>query len=163
MNKTIYSYKQHDFWGSLVADYECNFSAGLPTNTIIYGNNFTNTLAPYSDNNPNDKMFAEIHKYVDEIFAKDHTYIYFATPEKSYKYQVFAAFYTHQSWTDYIYAYPNANRLSNIINTATEQSLYDFNVDVGTNDKIISLSTGTNGKGNTSDYRFVVMGKLISE
>lgn len=156
-------HKQFDRNGSLVADYECNFKTELPTNTVIFGNNYTNLYPPFGDSNSRDTMFAEVHKYADKDFAKNHPYIYFATSEKNYKYQVFAAFYTHVNWTDYLYVYPNTNRLSNILKTAKENTLHDFNVSVATWDKIISLSTGTRACGVDSDHRFVVMGKLLSD
>ena len=159
MNHNIY--KQADRDGALLTDYECNFKNGLPTNTVIYGHNWNNYLAPLADNNPKDKMFDEVHKYADATFAGNHPYIYFSTTEKNYKYQVFAAFYTHVNWTDYLYCYPNATRMQNIISTAKKSSLHDFGVGVSTSDKIISLSTCTRMKGNTNQYRFVVMAKLV--
>ncbi len=159
MNHNIY--KQSDRNGALLADYECNFKQGLPTNTVIYGHNWHNYLAPLADNNPNDIMFDEVHKYADATFAGNHPYIYFSTTEKNYKYQVFAAFYTHVNWTDYLYCYPNATRMKEIISTAKGSSLHNFGVSVSTSDKIISLSTCTRMKGNTDQYRFVVMAKLV--
>ncbi len=159
MNHNIY--KQSDRNGALLADYECNFNTGLPTNTVIYGHNWNNYLEPLTDNNPKDKMFDEVHKYADATFAKNHPYIYFSTTSKDYKYQVFAAFYTHVNWTDYLYTYPNATRMQNIISTAKNSSLHNFGVNVSTSDKIISLSTCTRMKGNTDQYRFVVMAKLV--
>ena len=51
--------------------------------------------------------------------------------------------------------------MKNIISTAKSSSLHDFGVSVSTSDKIISLSTCTRMKGNTNQYRFVVMGKLV--
>lgn len=159
MNHNIY--KQSDRDGALVADYECNFSKGLPTNTIVYGHNWHNYLAPLADSNPNDSMFDEVHKYADATFASNHPYIYFSTTEKDYKYQVFAAFYTNVSWTDYIYAYPNNTKFSNVLKTAKNSSVHNFGVNVSTSDKIITLSTCTRMMGNTNQYRFVVMGKLV--
>lgn len=159
MNHNIY--KQSDSNGALVADYECNFNTGLPTNTVIYGHNWHNYLAPLADTNPNDSMFDEVHKYADATFASNHPYIYFSTTEKNYKYQVFAAFYTNISWTDYLYTYPNATKLSNIISTAKNNSVHNFGVSATTSDKIISLSTCTRMMGNTNQYRFVVMAKLV--
>jgi len=167
MTYNIYHQKEviagNQYWlkGALIADYECNFNNGLPTNTIIYGHNWNNVVQPLADNNPNDKMFAEVHKYADANFAANHPYIYFSTTEKDYKFQVFAAFYTHQNWTDYIHAYPDAQRFANVINTAKSKSLHNFGVSVNTNNKIISLSTCTRMMGATAEYRFVVMGKLV--
>ena len=159
MNHNIY--KQSDRNGALLADYECNFNNGLPTNTVIYGHNWNNYQGDIADNNPKDIMFDEVHKYADATFAKNHPYIYFSTTSKDYKYQVFAAFYTHVNWTDYLYTYPNATRMQNIISTAKNSSLHNFGVNVSTSDKIISLSTCTRMKGNTNQYRFVVMAKLV--
>lgn len=159
MNHNIY--KQYDNNGAILADYECNFSKGLPTNTILYGHNWHNYLAPLADENPNDIMFDEVHKFADADFAAKTPYIYFSTTSKDYKWQVFAAFYTNISWTDYIYAYPNSTKMSNIISTAKSKSLHNYGVSVSTSDKILTLSTCTRMMGNNNQYRFVVMAKLV--
>lgn len=158
MNYNIY--KQWSKDGALVADYECNFNSGLPTNTVIYGHNWNNCWAPFN-NRQSYSMFEEVHDYADASFAASHPYIYFSTTEKDYKYQVFAAFYTHQNWTDYIYAYPDATRFNNVITTAKNNSLHNFSVKVSSGDKIISLSTCTRAIDSTGNYRFVVMAKLV--
>ena len=159
MNHDIY--KQSSKNGALVADYECNFDGGLPKNTIIYGHNWNNCYAPIKINNPNHVMFEQLHSYVDADFAANHPYIYFSTTEGDYKYQVFAAFYTHINWTDYIYAYPDSAKFSNVVSTAKQKSEHNFGVSVSGSDKIISLSTCTRMMGNTNQYRFVVMAKLV--
>ena len=158
MNYNIY--KQWDKNGALLADYECNFNSGLPTNTIIYGHNWNNCWAPFN-NRQSYKMFEEVHDYADASFAANHPYIYFSTTEKDYKYKVFAAFYTHVNWTDYIYAYPDNAKLSNVISTAQKNSLHNFGTKASTGDKIITLSTCTRAIDSTGNYRFVVMAKLV--
>lgn len=149
--------------GSIWADYEINFNKGLATNTILYGHNWTNCYSPLRIGNAsgNDVMFAQLPSFSSLSFAKNNPFIYFSTTKEDYVWQVFAAFYTEATWTDYIYAYPGSSKMSNIISQAKSRSLHDYNVNVSNSDKILTLSTCTRVYGNHNNQRFVVMAKLV--
>ncbi len=145
--------------GVIYADYECNFSKGLATNNILYGHNWTNCWNPIRINNANDVMFAQLAAFHYLDVAQKTPFIYFSTTSKDYVWQVFAAFYTEATWTDYIYAYPS--NFANVIKEAKARSLHNYNVSVTTSDKILTLSTCTRIYGNHNNQRFVVMAKLV--
>ena len=71
--------------------------------------------------------------------------------------QIFAVFYTEGTdW--YIYDDTDAAVLSA---EAKRRSIFNYDVDVRSGDKILTLSTCTRVYGNHSNQRFVVMAKLI--
>ncbi len=151
-------YKNSSKNGVIYADYECKLNGTVgSTNTILYGHNWTNCWNPIRKNNANDVMFAQLHSYVYLDVAQKSPFIYFSTANKDYVWQVFSAFYTPSTWTDYIYAEPG----SGVAKTAIKNSIHNFNVDVSSSDKILTLSTCTRMLGNHNNQRFVVMAKLV--
>ncbi len=151
-------YKNASQNGVIYADYECKLNGTVgSTNTILYGHNWTNVRSPIRKNNANDVMFAQLHSYVYLDVAQKSPFIYFSTANKDYVWQVFSVFYTPSTWTDYIYAEPN----SGVVKTAIKNSIHDFNVNVSSSDKILTLSTCTRMLGNHNNQRFVVMAKLV--
>ena len=69
----------------------------LSHNVVIYGHNpgRLDPNVPYDlvtlEDNPDAMMFAQLYKYLDEDFAKKNPYIFLATENENYVYQVFAA------------------------------------------------------------------------
>ncbi len=149
-----------DFYGSYFADWRAQMGSRdvLSPNTVIYGHNAT------PPDNPNQVKFAQLLKYTDEDFTKDHQFIYFSTPESDMVWQIFAVFYTT---TDFQYHNPNDNPTDqlNVINRARAASQYNFGVDVTASDNILTLSTCTYSldPNYPNEYRYVVMAKLLPE
>ena len=71
--------------------------------------------------------------------------------------KIFACFYTELA---FIYNGPEGN-MDYIIKEAQRRSRHTFDVDVNSSDKIVTLSTCTRAYGQTSNQRFVVMGRLL--
>ena len=96
-------------------------------NTFIYGHNMKN-----------GSMFAQLLKYKDDSFYKEHPYFYIYTPDGKVDDAAF------QTYIDYI----------------KQQSAYPTSAEVTTASKIVSLSTCTNVR---DDERFLVHGVMIKE
>lgn len=127
--------------GSIFMDYRNNPNLE-DSNTIIYGHNMKNDL-----------MFGTLQEYKSQEYYESHKEIYYFTPEKNYKIELFSG-YTISVDSD-IY------NLSTINDEKKEEliSKSDFKSDVNINedDKIITLSTCS------YDYegaRYIVMGIL---
>ena len=152
------------WYGCYFADWRCTVGARslLSKNTVIYGHSMTDNVNAGEDY---QKKFTELKRYLDIDFAKNNPYIYFSTPQSDMIWQIFAVFYTK---TDFAYNTPdpsNADFLS-IITEARKKSIYNYDIDVGISDNILTLSTccyNYDGKslGYPNDYRFVVMAKLL--
>ncbi len=155
--------KQYDIFGCYWADYNCILDLGreeMSPNTIIYGH------SDYRDN-PEGKRFSQLFHYTDLEFLKKNPYIYFSTGDDEMVWQIFAVFYTRINF-NYIQANPSPAVFEEIISEAKKRSEYIIDVDVTSEDKILTLSTCT-GKleghlypdGDYDNYRYVIMAKLL--
>lgn len=142
-------------YGCYFADYSCNFGPrdSLSRNTILYG---------HSDlkDNPDGPKFSQLFKFTDESFAKEHPGFSFSVPEEYMQWQIFAVFYTS---TNMLYNHSDLNsaEFQQVVTEAKSKSIYQYNVPVSADDKIVSLSTCTVKYGTRTDQRFVVMAKLL--
>lgn len=144
----------YDIYGCYFLDYECSIGTAddFAQNTVIYG---------HSDptDNPNGKRFAQLYRFLEDDFAERVKDFSLTTINGTFKFEIFAAFYTD---TDFIY---NAVNISpehklTITNKAVTSSIRDYGIVPGINDKILTLSTCTVLYG-TDNHRFVVMGRLV--
>ncbi len=152
--------------GCYFADYACTFGdrTKLSENTIIYGHNLGKMEMGYEDD-PNGIKFAQLHKFADIEFAKANPNFYFSTPEDNMTFEVFCVMYTDH-WLEYIYPQMDDAEYTDLLKELKDRSIYDYDVDVTTDDKIMTLSTCTYkfGAYGTEHYawsRFVVVGRLL--
>ncbi len=161
LDKNIYRQTSRD--GVVYAGSTCKFgtgSAGLSKNTVLFGHNWTNYSAAPRIGSASDVMFAQLTAYHYLNFAKAYPYIWFSTDSQEMTWVVFAAFYTDISF-NYIEPNPTDAGFSNIISGAKARSRHNFNVEVSTSDKILTLSTCTRAYGSSDKQRFVVMARLL--
>ena len=162
---------ENDNDGCYYADFRCTSGnrSTISKNTVIYGHNLgraENALLTDYQNHANGPKFAQLLKYQDEEFAKTHPYIYYSTIEEDMVWQVFAVFYTDIKF-DYINPNPADATFNSLIKKAQDLSFYDYDVEVTSNDKILTLSTCTYRLADDTklhypnDYRYVVMAKLL--
>ena len=143
---------------------------GLSTNTVIFGHSDLGiTNLAYTNDDPNGPLFSQLFKFKDPNFAEATPYIYFSTADHDYVWEVFAVFYNDSKidggkalW--YIEPEPGT-KYQTLLDTVQERSLYDYDVEVTTDDKILTLSTCTVGfgLGNRERYRFVIVAKLVED
>ena len=162
---------ENDNDGCYYADWRCKTGNrnSISKNTVVYGHNLgrsANGLIPDYQNHANGPKFAQLLKYQDEEFAKTHPYIYYSTIEEDMVWQVFAVFYTDIKF-DYIEPNPADATFNSLLKKAQDLSFYDYEVEVTSNDKILTLSTCTYRMADDTklhypnDYRYVVMAKLL--
>ena len=162
---------ENDNDGCYYADWRCKTGNrnSISKNTVVYGHNLgrsANGLIPDYQNHANGPKFAQLLKYQDEEFAKTHPYIYYSTIEEDMVWQVFAVFYTDIKF-DYIEPNPADATFNSLLKKAQDLSFYNYDVEVSSNDKILTLSTCTYRMADDTklhypnDYRYVVMAKLL--
>jgi len=133
-------------------------SSGLSSNTVIYGHNWTNYSASPRIGYSGDVMFAQLNGYHWLAMAQSYPYFYYSTVQGGeFTVKIFACFYTELAFK-YNVAEGDMNY---IISEARRRSRHNFDVDVNSSDKIVTLSTCTRAYGATSNQRFVVMGRLL--
>ena len=105
-------------------------------------------------------MFAQLTSYHHLNFAKQYPYVYYSTADESMTRVIFAAFYTDIGF-NYVDPNPSESSFESIIEGAKKRSRHIFDVDVDTDDKILTLSTCTRAYGSSDKQRFVVMARLL--
>ena len=119
-------------------------------NTFIYGHNMKN-----------GSMFAQLLKYKDDSFYKEHPYFYIYTPDgKVRTYEIFSAGVVKDTSDSYIMDYADDAAFQTYIDYIKQQSAYPTSAEVTTASKIVSLSTCTNVR---DDERFLVHGVMFKE
>ena len=119
-------------------------------NTFIYGHNMKN-----------GSMFAQLLKYKDDSFYKEHPYFYIYTPDgKVRTYEIFSAGVVKDTSDSYIMDYADDAAFQTYIDYIKQQSAYPTSAEVTTASKIVSLSTCTNVR---DDERILVHGVMIKE
>lgn len=136
--------------GTVFMHYRCN-SVDLSKNTVIFGHNLKDHC-----------LFAQLLKYSSASFCNGAPIIEYSTLYNVYRFKVFAAFYTTVRFNYIQASFDNTSDFLAIINQALARSLVKTNVDVTSEDSIITLSTCAYVSG-VDGARFVVMGRLLRE
>jgi len=149
----------HTQYGSYYADRRCTFDGGrqgMSRNTPIYGHSM--------EDDPNGNAFSQLKKYLDEDFARENPYIYFSLIDEDLVWEVFAVFY---ATTSLPYNRPDQSDrdFRRMIEEVRARSIWNYEANVTTDDKIIGLSTCCYNLSSTypNDYRFVIMAKLVKD
>lgn len=142
--------RKHSLYGCYFADYECSFGArdDLSPNTIIYG---------HSDltNNPDGPRFSELFRFTEEDFARSTPVITFATQGDWMDWEVFAV---AEYSTDPRLIQPEPEGgIAALAADAQKKSVFDYDVQVGEGDHILTLITCTDEPA----VRLVVMARLL--
>lgn len=133
----------------LFGDYRNNFNE-LDKNTIIYGHNMANGT-----------MFGTLIRAVNPWWYKatKNQYIKFNTRNSKMVWQIFSI-YEIDPVVDYLQTvFASDNQYLTFLNTMKSRSIYNFNVDLNSNDKILTLQTCD----NSGAKRIIVQAKLYKQ
>lgn len=132
----------------------------------VTGHNIFN-LSSNPDINPeNTKGFESLMSFVYYDFAKDNRYIQLTIDDKDYVYKIYSV--------DFIYAaditrlgyvdYEKKDFIKKQLKIYKDNTLYDYDVDVNENDKLLSLITCTRFFGGDSNkHDFLVNARLLRD
>ena len=119
-------------------------------NTLIYGHNMRNGT-----------MFGRLKKYRDKTYFDNHRDINIYMPGRVLKYRIFAAYVFDDRHILLSFDFSNeAEReiyLDAVLNQRKLSANYSDDIEVGVNDKIITLSTCNSNEGQ----RYLVQGVLV--
>lgn len=146
-------YLKHDFnkdylaSGSIFMDYRNDFENDK--SIIVYGHHMRNKT-----------MFGELANFKKEGFFKENNLIKVNYKDKTYTYEVFST-YVADFKNDYLKVnFKNESDYQSYLNYIQERSLYKKNLQLNTNDKIITLYTCSY---EFKDARTIIHAKLISQ
>ena len=145
-------YESYSYHGIPFLDYESNISTSK--NQIIYGHNMRD-----------GQMFADIIKYKELDFYKQHPTITFDTVIEDAEYKIVSVFRAnvlseHGDVFNYVnFVNPADNvQTQNFLNEISRRSLINTGVDVNVDDKLLTLSTCTY---EFEDARFVIVARKV--
>lgn len=128
--------------GTLFMDYRNDGNLN-DKNSIIYGHNMKNST-----------MFGTIQKYKNQSYYDNHKKMYYLTPEKNYKLEIFSG-YTTSIYSD-IYDLKKIDQ--DRINKLKRKSDFKSQIDANEGDKFLTLSTCAYDYDNA---RYILIGVLV--
>ena len=141
--------KEKNNIGSIFLDYR-NDLDNLSKNNIIYGHGRLDNT-----------MFGSLNNLLDSsnLDSKESYYITLSTPNSIMTFKIFSV-YTIPKEGYYIKTYFSSNKyFKEFLETIMKRSIYNFNTDLNTSDKILTLSTCKDNFGK----RVVVHAKLLKK
>lgn len=133
--------------GWIFADYKNTFDT-LDDNTIIYGHN-----------RRNNTMFSNLKQYLEPSFYTnpENKYISFSTKSTAYVAEIFSIYKANSNSLEFTNIFDSTKDFNNFLKNVKDLSINNFNVDVSTSDKILTLCTCD----NNNLFRIVIHAKLI--
>ena len=141
-----------------------NYEVGFHNHMRVTGHNIFNLSKQPELHSKLFERFEELMGFVYYDFSEKNQYIQLTFDGKDYIYKIFAVDF-----------FPSVERLEfplednytekdmkNFISTVKKYSIYDYDVDVNENDKVITLLTCTRFFGD-ANYDFRVVGRLLRE
>ena len=122
-------------------------------NTVLYGHNMKN-----------GSMFASLHNFEDQQVFEENPYFYIYTEDKTYVYEIFAAYKYNAIHLIYNFDLDNPEIFQNYLDQIFEVRDMSANirqdVTVNADNRIVTLSTCVSGEKN---MRYLVQGVLLNE
>lgn len=131
--------------GSIFVDYQASRDL-TDDNTFIYGHNMKNL-----------SMFGNLKSLHDKEVYEKSPYIIIYTEDKDYIYEIFSYHVANVNDDSFLSSYGTKEEFQNYLNMVKRYSEYATEVEVNSEDKIITLATCT----NDTTTRFLVHAKLI--
>lgn len=139
-----------------------NSTVNKPTDYLaIFGHNLRNVSKHPIIGDKNMNQFEQLMSYIYYDFNKDNKYIQYTVGGKNYLYQIFSvAMVPGYKINYYDTSYNSKKEKQTKIKESIADSYFDYDVEVTTDDKIISLITCTRFNGMNSD-NFKIDAKLV--
>lgn len=144
-------YRQYQFSGSVYSEVKNNPDMHDPV-TVLYGHNMRD-----------GSMFATLHKFSSADFFNDSTTAFVVTEDKIFTYLIYAAYTFDDRHILNSYDFSNAESFRDYLDSTLKPRSYQYNVrdnvELTTEDRILTLSTCTESSGT----RYLVQGVLADE
>lgn len=137
-----------------------NHVENLTDYLAIYGHNIRNVSSQPIVGNENMNKFEQLMSYMYYDFNQDNKYIQYTVGNKNYLYQIFSLAIVPSYKIDNTVTSYTKKEKEKKIKDSIRDSYFKFDVDVSTNDEIISLVTCTRFNGIASD-NFKIDAKLV--
>ena len=149
-------YKKPSAYGTIFVDLRSKISEQDSRNIVLHGHSMRN-----------GSMFGDVLKFTDEIFCKSHKTIIFNTLKENAKWEVFAVFRVNSSaenpnpFNYFVSKFPNNIQFMKFVEEIKSHSIFNLDIKIEENDKILMLSTCSYEGGKLDDYRTVVAARKL--
>ena len=142
-----------------------NFEVGFHNHMRVTGHNVFNLSSQPEYHSELFERFEELLGFVYYDFAKKNQYLKLTFKGKEYIYKIFAVdFMPMIKRMDYpLLDDYTKEEMESVLDIIDEYNIYDYDVDVNSNDSILTLSTCTRFFGDGYPYEFKVIGRLLRE
>lgn len=144
--------------------WSLNQDSDFHNTMIVYGHNVMN-LGPYP--RLKDETFVRMEQLMGFIyfdFAQENEYIQLSMNGENYLYKIFAVSFMEPSELD---AYPAGEFSEDVkrlyLKEIQDGSIYDYDLEVSEDDKILSVVTCTRFLDKAQSYDFIVTGRLVRD
>lgn len=145
-------YGEYQFSGTIYSEKANSRDFSDPV-TVLYGHNMLN-----------GSMFSTLHNFSDEDFFKNNNSMFVFTKDKVLTYIIYSAYEYDDRHILNSFNFVEESQFKQYLDSTTSPRSYNCNVRdnivPNTDDRILTLSTCTNGSSNT---RYLVQGVLIDE
>ena len=142
--------------------YRSSYYESGENREVILGHNIINVSSNPIRNMASLKDFEGLLVFTYDDFAKENLYISYTKDGVTELYKIYAiGFYDYISSEEL--GFDNDEDIKNYIKEAKKESIYDYNVDVNENDKLISLKTCTRYFGLNDRNAFIIDARKVRE
>lgn len=131
---------------------------------ITYGHNIMNLGPQPVKHDDSFTRMEELMSYVYYDFAEDNKYMQLSIKGENYLYKIFAVNFMYVSDLN---EYPDGEFIqqdrNNYVDRLLKESIYDYDVDLKDDDKILSVVTCTRFFEDGKNYDFIVTGRLVRD
>lgn len=132
---------------------------------FIIGHNIFNLSSKPKLSDERFTRFEELMNFVYYDFAKENQYIQLTIDGNDYIYKIFSVGFLNASE---VYGFPfhddySKEEIKDYVDIMNNFNIYNYDIDVNENDKIISLNTCTRFFGPNSEKEFYVNGRLLRD
>lgn len=138
-----------------------NIYESIPNRLLILGHNIRNLSANPVITDKKHNRFEQLPSFLYYDFAKENKYIQVTSNDGDYLYKIFAVSITEDNELDYYSADYNKEEIAKSIKKTLAESIYDYDIDVKSTDKILSLVTCTRIYGPNSDYDLKIDARMV--
>lgn len=129
---------------------------------VIIGHNILNISSEPSRDMSKLGNFEGLMAFIYEDFAKNNLYISYTKGDTIELYKIYAVGF-FDSYSDNAESISDKDELKNYIDKVKSNSLYDYDVDVNENDKIITVKTCTRYFGLFEKQEFYIDARMVRE
>lgn len=129
---------------------------------VLIGHNILNVSSTPMLSNENLQDFESLMSFSYAGFAQDNLYIQYTKDGKEELYLIYAiGFYDYNY--DKAESMTDLNQIASYIKTAKKNSIYDYDIDVNENDKLLTVKTCTRYFGAYEKQQFIIDARKVRE